>query len=506
MINTVPTVPPPVDVNGKTPSVPEPAPVVPAAQPMTQQETVVIPTGYQPAPGVIVSGSANGNNNTTPAGSGKGGAPKFLIFLLVLLIIGLIGGGAWYLLGKVKGNQETTLTYWGLWENDAIIAPVISEFEAANPNIKVEYVKQSYKDYRERLSSAIDRGEGPDVFRFHNTWVAMLRNELAAVPKTVMTPEEFTNTFYPTAKNDLIGGTTIYGIPLEIDGLGLYINDDLFAAAGVVPPVTWEDVLTIAPKLTVKNDSTITTSAIALGTTTNVEHWSDILATMMMQNGAKLAIPTGKEAEEALLFFTKFSNPSDPVYTWNSNLDNSINAFAGGRVAMIIAPSWRAFDIKQINPALNFKITAIPQLPGNNVAWASYWVEGVSSKSKNKEAAWKFVQFLTSRDGATKLYTSAAKARLFGEPYARKDLSGNLNGDQYVDAYIKQAPVAVSFPLASKTHDAGLNDQMIKYLEDAVNSLSTGSSPGSALSTAATGFQQVLSRYGLVSAAAQPLQ
>jgi multiple sugar transport system substrate-binding protein len=491
----------------KSPSVPEPVLVPPPiSEPVIHQETVVIPTGYQPQPPTSVTDNTNVNNNTSPPSYGKGGPPKALIILIILLVIGLIGGGAWFLMGKLGAGKSVTLTYWGLWENDAIIAPVIADFETNNPKIKIEYIKQSQKEYRERLVAAIDRGEGPDIYRFHNTWVAMLRNELSPVPKTIMTVDEFANTFYPTAKNDLVGGSTIYGLPLEIDGLGLYINEDLFAAAGVVPPVTWEDVLTITPKLTVKNESTITTSAIALGTTTNVEHWSDILATMMMQNGAKLASPTGKEAEEALLFFAKFSNPSDPIYTWNSSLDNSVSAFASGRVAMIIAPSWRAFDIKAINPAFNFKIVPIPQLPGNNVNWATYWVEGVSAKSKNKEAAWKFVQYLTSRDGATRLYSSAAKVRLFGEPYARKDLGANLNGDQFVEAYIRQAETAVSFPLVSKTHDNGLNDQMIKYFEDAVNSLSSGSAPSSALTTASTGFHQVLSRYGLVSASAQPLQ
>ena len=169
---------------------------------------------------------------------------------------------------------------------------------------------------------------------------------------------------------------------------------------------------------------------------------------------------------------------------------------------MMLAPSWRAFDVKQINPNANFKIVPIPQLPGNTVNWASYWVEGVSSKSKNKEAVWKFVNYLTSREGMVKVYTGAANTRLFGEPYSRKDLSGNLAGDPYVEAYVNQAESAQSFPLASRTFDNGLNDQMIKYLEDAVNGLSSGGSPTSVLTITASGFQQVLSRYGLVSASA----
>lgn len=483
----------------------QPAPANPPieAPSVPVPETIVVPAGNDNQTGGVSEG-----NYPPPQRSG-GWIVKILFLLLFLGLI--IGGGYWAVTnflsngsGGSAGSGGGSITYWGLWETDGIITPLIAEFEAQNPGITVTYVKQSHKQYRERLSASIERGDGPDVFRFHNTWVAMLRSDLALVPADVMSPQTFASAYYPVAQNDLVAGTNIFGIPLMVDGLGLYINEDVFAAAGASPPVTWEDVLSLVPRLTVKNDEMITTSAIALGTTSNVEHWSDILATMMMQNGAKLTNPTGKESEEALLFFRKFADPGDPAYTWNSNLDNSITAFANGRVAMILSPSWRVFDIKQINPSVNFRIAPIPQLPGNTVNWASYWVEGVSAKSRNKDAAWKFLSFLTSRESMQKLYTNASQTRLFGEPYSRLDMASFLAGDRYVEAYVQSAPSAQSFPLASYTHDNGLNDQMIKYLEDAVNSVNSGSSATQALSTASKGFSQILSRYGLVSASAQP--
>lgn len=427
----------------------------------------------------------------------------FMLLAFILLIIGLVAGGR-FVLGLLAGSKEVTITYWGLWENDAILRTLIADFEAKNTKINVSYVKQSPRQYRERLSAAIARGEGPDLFRFHNTWVAMLTSDLAPVPKTVMTPAEFSSTFYPVAVNDLVAGNSIYGVPMMMDGLGLYINEDLFAKAGVSEPVTWEDVLTIVPKLTVKAGSAITTSAIALGTTGNVENWSDILALMMLQNGANLVGLTGKEAEETVLFYRKFADPVDPMYTWNETLDNSIYAFAIGKVAMILAPSWRAFDVKQISPDLRFKIMPAPQLPGNTVSWASYWVEGVSGKSKLQPQAFAFLKYLTSREVVTKLYSEAAKTRLFGEVYARMDLGNTIEADPFAGAFAKQAKTAKSFPLASRTFDNGLNDKLIKYLEDAINSVAAGSAPSAALTTAASGFRQVLGQYGLTSSSAPP--
>ncbi len=442
-----------------------------------------------------------------PAASGGSSMPRRLIMIIVfiLLAFGAMFGGK-FILGLFSGVKEVTISYWGLWENDAVIRPVISAFEEANPKIKVEYVKQSPKQYRERLQSAITRGDGPDVFRFHNTWVAMLKNELALVPKTVMTTADFSSTFYPIASASLVAGSSIFGIPIEIEGLGLYYNEDLFAAAGAKVPVTWEDILNVVPKLAVRSGNTITTAAIALGTWGNVENASDILATMMLQNGANLVSPTGKEAEETLIFYKKFATPSDPVYTWNDTLDNSIYAFAIGKVAMIIAPSWRAFDIKQINPSLRFKIAPTPQLPGSAVNWASFWVEGVSAKSKYPDQAWAFLKYLTSKEAVIKLYTEASKLRLFGEPYARIELASTIAEDPYAGAFVKQAQNAKTFPLASRTFDNGLNDKLIKYMEDAVNGFTAGSAPTAVLETMAAGFRQVLSQFGLVSSTPAVIQ
>ncbi len=465
----------------------------------SMQDTVIVPpSGESPYVPQGVGGSSAG---VPPSGGGSLLKKVFILLFFLLLIGGVVLGGK-FALGFFQSNQEVTIQYWGLWENDAFITPLITEFEASNPNVKVQYVKQNHRQYRERLQAAIARGDGPDVFRFHNTWVPMLKDDLAPVPETVMSASAFSSAFYRVASRDLVAGQTIFGIPLMIDGLGLYYNEDMLASAGVALPTTYEELLQVVPQLTVRQEDQILTSAIAMGTTGNVEHFSDIVAVMMMQNGAKLTEPQGVEAEQTLIFYRKFADPSDPVYTWNETLDNSIVAFANGQVAMMFAPSWRAFDIKQINPNLRFRIAPLPQLPGNTVTWASYWVEGVSAKSKQKEAAWDFLSFITSRESATKLYTEASKSRLFGEPYARVDMGEGLAEDPYVGAYIKQAPDARSCPLASRTFDNGINDKLIKYLEDAVNSVKNGSAPTEALETAATGFSQVLRSYGLTSGSA----
>lgn len=476
-----------------------PPPTTSGAPPTTEQNPFI--------PNISVPGGASG----TPPATTVNPLPRRLLIIGVVVLF-LIGGFfAWRTVSGLTtsppptaggstgttSGKKVTINYWGLWENDAVTRQFLSDFQAKYPNITVQYTQQSPQQYRQRLQAAIDRGEGPDVFRFHNTWIPMIHTELATVPPSVMSVAEFNSTFFPVVSNNLVAGSSIYGIPLEIDGLGLYINDDLFQTAGVQPPTTWTDVQNLVPKLTVKNGTAIVTSAIALGTASNVEHFSDILGLLFYQNGADLTNLSGTVAEQTMTFYRSFADPSNPMYTWSDGMDNSVAAFAAGRVAMILAPSWRAHDVAAINPKMHFHIAPVPQLQGNTVAWASYWVEGVSSKSKNQDAAWTFVQYMTSKEGASKLYTEESKTRLFGEPYARIDLANTIQNDPYTGAFVKQALYARSFPIASRTFDAGLNDRLIQYLTNAVNGMAQGTSATQVLQTVNAGFKQVFTDYGL---------
>lgn len=409
------------------------------------------------------------------------------------------------ILNPSSSNQTTgTLTWWGLWEDQAIVQPLIDAYEAQHEGVKITYLKQSPQDYRERLTSALAKDGGPDIFAFHNTWVPMFRANLDALPASVMNPADFAKTFYPIASSDLTSGSSIVGIPLEYDGLVLYINEEIFEKAGKTPPTTWDDFRNMSKTLTVKDvQGVITQAGAAMGRTENVDHWPEILALLMLQNGVNLSNPVGKTAEDALTFFTIFST-SDGV--WDAGQPTSTQAFAAGRLAMYIGPSWRAFDIIQQNPNLKFKTYPIPQLPKDNpnqpdITYATYWAQGVSTASQNKSIAWDFLKYMSTQDSLTKFYANASKYRNFGEPYSRVDMATLLDDHPLASSVIAQAPGAESWYLASRTFDGptGINSLMINYFSDAVNAMVKGTTPvNQILSTVASGVAQVLAQYKLV--------
>jgi len=371
---------------------------------------------------------------------------------------------------------------------------VIADWEKDHPHIKISYLRHKKEEYRERLQSALARDEGPDIFRFHNTWLPMFKEELSPMPPLVMNGAEFEEAFYPVATSDLKIGASIYGVPLEIDTLALFYNEDLFRAAGKTPPTNWDQLRRLASELTVRDSGgRIQIAGIAMGGAGNIDHWSDILGLMMLQNGVDLSTPKGKLAEDALTFYTYFLG-RDKV--WDSNFPTSTLAFAGGKVAMYFGFSWDVFEIERANKDLNYKIVSVPQLPERDpVAWASYWVEGVAKKSQYQEEGWQFLKYLTSEEVMRKFYQAQTKTRLFGEPYSRKSLASELKNDPLLAPFINQAIFAKSWYLCSRTFDNGINAAMIKYFEDAVNAVNRGKGAPSVLQTASKGISQVLSRY-----------
>ncbi|MBI2334363.1 extracellular solute-binding protein [Candidatus Daviesbacteria bacterium] len=431
--------------------------------------------------------------------------------IIIALSLAIIVGFLWWKFGPNLFKQSgpsgpVELTYWGLWEEEDLLRPLILQFENQNPNIKVTYVRQSSVNYKSRVQTQVREGTGPDVFRIHNSWLPMFAADLVPAPPDIFTLDEYKNTFYPVAAEALVGNGQILAAPMEIDGLALYYNEEILNGVGGKAPKSWQEFIETAVKMTVRDSSgVVQTAGAALGTAGNVDHFSDILGFLILQQpGATLENPATQQVAEVLRFYTGFV--TDPrKKTWDVNLPKSTDMFAQGRLGFYFAPSWRAHEIRVVSPNLKFKIAPVPQLKAASpVAYASFWAEAVAKTGKHSKEAWQFVKFLTSSEAEKLFYQEAAKIRLFGEPYSRVDLQKELINDPMAGAYVAQGPYYKSWYLSSKTMDGGINDEIIKYFEDAVNSTLSGGDPLSALQTVQSGVKQVLDKYTKPVPAASP--
>lgn len=407
---------------------------------------------------------------------------------------------------KVATNTKTvTINYYGLWEPASVMKPVIDAFEKQNPGIKVNYQPQSSQDYQDRLKTALEGQDPPDIFRLHTTWLPLFVKYVLPAPANTISSTEISTNFYPVVSKLLVSNNQVYGVPMAVEGLGLYINTAMLQQKQIKTPKTWEDLVTAAKLLKEEDPNTgkITRAGVALGNTTNVEHWPDILSLMLLQAGTKLTNLKTPEVETTIDYYTKFVTK---LRVWDDTLPPSTVAFANEKVAMIIAPSWRAREIKAMNPALSWEVVPVPQLPDvEPLNWASIWFETVSKDSKNPQEAWKFVSYLASANAQQILFDSAAIDRGFPQAPANKASANTALKNPVVAPFVTSMDTATSFYTASMTRDSktALNSRLIKYLEDAVNAISQSQDGVKAIETLDKGFQQVLSEYGLAPKATQ---
>lgn len=505
---------PPID-----PSMPPVTPIDFGPTPM--EAAMYQPTESTPPP---MEPPVIGGGGPTPATlpTKSSSLPKFAIIAVVLVVVVGIAFGAFRLL--MSGRSSTTgntpsgtganptaqktppvqITYWGLWESPQVMRQVLDAFEKDNPDIKVDYQLQSQQDYRERLQTAITKGVAPDVVRMHASWLPMMYTGLQPAPADTLTTTEIQANFYPAAQNAVILNNQVYGVPTTMDGLALFTNQTIFSSVQANIPKTWNDVRTVAKQLTQKDaQGKMIRAGIALGNTTNVDNWPDIVTLMLLQNGVNLLNPQTQYTTEALKFYTLFSN-TDQV--WDATFPNSVQAFASGKVAMILAPSWRALDIQALNPTLSWKVSPVPQLPGATpVSLVNFWVESVPASAPHAKQAWKLVKYLASSQAQQLLFTAASAERGFGQAPANKALASTVGANPVIGPYIQDAQNGQTFYTISATHDGdtGINSRLIKYLEDAVNVFSARTvTDDSAVATMQQGFNQVLASFNLVQAIA----
>jgi len=356
-------------------------------------------------------------------------------------------------------SKEVELEFWGVFDDSDVYNTLIADFNAAFPKIKVNYYKKTYQTYESDLLEAMAGGRGPDIFMLHHTWLSRYEDKIFAAPLELISQKELADNFVDVVEQDFVSDNYITALPLSIDTLALYYNKDIFNTVGIPrPPATWDEFLTDVEKLTIKDErDNIVRAGAALGAARNVNRSTDILALLMLQSGAQMVdqnrtIATFNQStnlngesfypgQRTLEFYTDFINPLKSVYTWNTRMDYSIDAFSEGKAAMMLNYSYQTPIIRAKSPYLNFGIASMPQIDGSikDVNYANYWGLTVSHNCQNADKAWQFIVWLTNKENAQK-YLELTK-----KPTAQRDLILWQKNNPDLAVFAEQALTAYSW-------------------------------------------------------------
>lgn len=405
-----------------------------------------------------------------------------------------------------QAMQPIELTYWRVWDDEDAFEDIIAAYKVLHPNITIKYRKLRYEEYEKTLIDALAEDRGPDIFSVHNTWINKYQSKIQPLPaqitmayqvekgtikKEIMTELRTTPSLsLRSLKNDYVDTVydntvlvdpsdsqeKIYGLPLSVDTLALFYNRDLLNKAGIPEPAKyWDQFREDVKKLTIQDkQGNIVQSGAGIGTGDNVSRSFDLLSILMMQNGTQMMerntavfnnVPQSQRMEvapgdAALIFYTDFASPSKTAYTWNAGMPNSLDAFIQGRSAMFFGYAYNLPTIKASAPKLNFDIAKLPQIEGTSETnYANYWLETVSNKSQNIDAAWDFIQFATKAEQVTSYLTKAQK------PTALRALVNSQLEDLSLGTFASQVLTAKSW---YKGKDAAAAEKIFNDMIDAV--------------------------------------
>ena len=338
-----------------------------------------------------------------------------IIIFIVLAIFGiLVFSGAIPLGGSKAPGSAGTVVLWGTIRSSTI-APLLEQFNSENKSFIVNYEQKSASTFDQDLLEALATGGGPDMIMLPDNLAFNYSNKIFPIPYESYPVSTFKSSF-AGAGDVFLTSKGILAFPLSIDPLMMYFNRSILDANGVVyPPATWDDLTTLLPKLTQKDETNkITKSMVALGHFSNVVHAKDILATLFMQAGSpiiseqngtlKSVLRVNVSLGSVLKFYTSFADPSSERYSWNKSFPNSDDAFSREDTALYFGFASELSSLINKNPNQNFGIAPFPQLKNANFKSTGARVMGIAvlSSSKNFNTAFTAAPLLSSGNFASK--------------------------------------------------------------------------------------------------------
>ena len=149
-----------------------------------------------------------------------------------------------------------TVTFWHAFGSDSAEVATLDDvlipmFEESYPDVDVKAVPVPYDELHQKLITAVAGDQLPDLVRADIIWVPELADLGVLEPLSQSMPDfqELADAVFPgpLATNRWQG--EYYGLPLGTNTRVAMYNADVFAAAGVDVPSTFEELLEVAPAL-----------------------------------------------------------------------------------------------------------------------------------------------------------------------------------------------------------------------------------------------------------------
>ena len=302
----------------------------------------------------------------------------FKIVVITIFGVCIIAGVAIFALSKnSSSSKESNLIVWGTISTDAFDIAYKNSTLVKNKEVKIAYVKKDPATFDADFVNALAEGTGPDIVVLRDDLIYKHRNKLFTIPYKSYTERNFKDLFIEEGEL-FLNPEGVIALPFIVDPLVMYWNRNMFSNSLLAQtPKYWDEMYSLIEKMTRKDSGgNVLQATIAFGEWRNITNAKEIVAMLLLQAGTPITSRTDKgvvstlnlqfnypiaPSQSAINFYTQFSNPTAPAYTWNRSLPSSFNFFLSGNLATYIGFASEIFSIQQKNSNLNFDVTYVPQ-------------------------------------------------------------------------------------------------------------------------------------------------
>ncbi|WP_085706185.1 sugar ABC transporter substrate-binding protein [Pseudomonas sp. B8(2017)] len=336
-----------------------------------------------------------------------------------------------------------TLTIATVNNNDMIRMQRLAKvFEQQHPDIKLKWVVLEENVLRQRLTTDIATQGGQfDVLTIGMYEAALWGAKGWLAPMNDLPADYRLDDVFPSVRNGLSAGGTLYALPFYAEASITYYRKDLFEKAGLSMPEqpTWTQIGEFAAKLNQpdqdqygiclrgkagwgENMALIGTVANAFGARWFNEQWQPEFS--------------GSEWKNALNFYVNTLKQYGPPGASSNGFNENLALFNSGKCAMWVDASVAGSfvtDKAQSKVADQVGFAFAPkEVTDKGATWLYSWALAIPTSSRAKDAARTFSTWATSE----------AYGKLVAEQEGVANVPPGTRASTYSDAYLAAAPFA----------------------------------------------------------------
>ncbi len=432
---------------------------------------------------------------------------KKILSLLLVSVLTFTLFGCEKKSGTGVAVKTVRLQIWATADEANIISAISREFvsKSGNPGLSVQTI--SFADDAELQNFLVDKmaeGNQPDVIYTSGNWIAGNRKKLIPLEgDKTFSPFKFEETFVRAAMDALVFDNKIWGVPMAIDSLALFYNEDHLANSlenRNKPGKTWAVFRKDTEALNRQDNSfeRFSISGAAMGRMDNLNYGFEILENLMVQMGVRFFSEAGDTSRissssgfsrdgkrenfgvSAVNFFTSFSDSRFKNFSWTDLLADAYSSekeydpFVQEKVSMVFGFAKDFERLKNLRkkrdkvgakiiPEKSIRVAFLPQIEDPNSSHTREVVAKVKAlavprTAKNPETAWRFLKFAIKEDNLRSFFNET------NLPTPRLSLIPEQEAEPGIGIFVRQAKFARPnlTPMSKKEIIRGLKDVVIQ--------------------------------------------